>query len=53
MSNQILKGCLDDPDNISLLFERIFSCDEIKDEDKNILKLMYGKKVADRILAIE
>ena len=39
--------------DLRLLFERIFSCDEIKDEDKNILKLMYGKKIADRILAIE
>lgn len=39
--------------DLRLLFERIVYCDEIKDEDKNILKFMYGKKVADRILAIE
>ena len=39
--------------DLRLLFERIFYCDEIKDDDKNILKLMYGKKIADRILAIE
>lgn len=39
--------------DLRLLFERMVYCDEIKDEDKNILKLMYGKKVAERILAIE
>jgi hypothetical protein len=39
--------------DLRILFERIFYCDEIKDEDKNILKLMYGKKTADRIIAIE
>jgi hypothetical protein len=38
--------------DLRLLFERIVYCDEIKDEDENTLKLMYGKKVAGRILAI-
>lgn len=39
--------------DLRLLFERIVYCDELKDEDKNILKLMYGKKMAERILANE
>ena len=39
--------------DLRMLFERLNCCDEIKEDDKNILKLMYGIKIAERILAIE